>query len=219
MGALIQEGLGTFFVEFLIEQTGVEEGFLLNKAYMYNNIQFIGKKRNPETRGMSMANICWEDSYVGQIRKLVGHKRLIHPSVRAIIQDEKGRVLFINRRGHSRWGMPAGSMELDESIFETLKREVKEETGIDVINAKLIAIYSGPDKSIVNEFGDEYQMFEFLFLVDEWKGTILKETDESNNAEFFSLDKIPQGSNQFWDKHHKEVIEDLRNFKGQLILK
>jgi 8-oxo-dGTP pyrophosphatase MutT (NUDIX family) len=166
-----------------------------------------------------MSNFSWEESYVGQIRKLIGHKKLIHPSVRAIIQDENGRVLFIKRREQNRWGMPAGSMELDESIFETLKREVKEEIGIDVINATLIAIYTGPDKSIRNEFGDEYQMFEFLFLVDEWNGAILKETNESNNAEFFPLDKIPQGSNEFWDNHNKEIIGDLKNFKGQLILK
>ncbi|MBM6617827.1 NUDIX domain-containing protein [Bacillus sp. RD4P76] len=81
--------------------------------------------------------------------------------------------------------MPAGSMELNESIYETLTREVKEETGIDVQKATLIAIYTGPHKSIVNHFGDEYQMFEFLFLVDEWSGTLLKETHETQNANFF----------------------------------
>jgi hypothetical protein len=109
-----------------------------------------------------MSTISWEESYLGQLRKLIGRKKIIHPSVRAIIQDEKGRVLFIERKVENRWGMPAGSMELDESIFETLEREV---------------------------------------------------------AEFFSLDDIPQGSNEFWDNHHKEVFDDLRNFKGQLILK
>lgn len=166
-----------------------------------------------------MFNIIWEKSYVGQLRKLIGHKKLIHPSVRAIIQDKNGGVLFIERRGENRWGMPAGSMELDESIYQALKREVKEETGIDVINATLIAIYTNPNKTIKNGYGDEYQMFEFLFLVNEWEGTILKETSESTNAKFFSLDNIPQGSNEFWDNHHKEVFEDLRNFNGQLILK
>lgn len=77
-----------------------------------------------------MSNKSWNDSYVGQIRKMIGHQKLIHPSVRAIIQDEEGKVLFIERKGQNRWGMPAGSMELDESIYETLKREVKEETGL-----------------------------------------------------------------------------------------
>jgi 8-oxo-dGTP pyrophosphatase MutT (NUDIX family) len=70
-----------------------------------------------------MSNFCWEDSYVGQLRKLIGHKKLIHPSVRAIIQDKNGRVLFIKRKGQNRWGMPAGSMELGESIYETLREK------------------------------------------------------------------------------------------------
>ncbi|WP_066074645.1 NUDIX domain-containing protein [Neobacillus soli] len=166
-----------------------------------------------------MSNISFEESYLGQLRKLIGHKKIIHPSIRAIIQDKKERILFIERKGQNRWGMPAGSMELGESIFETLKREIKEETGIDVIDATLISIYSGPDKSIKNGFGDEYQMFEFLFRVDKWTGTTIKETDESKNAEFFPLDSIPKGTNLFWDNHHKEVIEDLKSFNGQLILK
>ncbi len=55
-------------------------------------------------------------AYLGQLRKLIGHKKIIHPSIRAIIQDEKERILFIERRGQNRWGMPAGSMELGESI-------------------------------------------------------------------------------------------------------
>jgi hypothetical protein len=53
-------------------------------------------------------------------------------------------------------------------------------------------------------------MFELLFLVDEWEGRLIKETDESIYANFFPLDTIPQGSNEFWDNHHKEVFEDLR---------
>ncbi|MGY3717369.1 NUDIX domain-containing protein [Sutcliffiella cohnii] len=166
-----------------------------------------------------MANKSWDESYVGQIRKMIGHQKLIHPSVRAIIQDEEGKVLFIERKGQNRWGMPAGSMELDESIYETLKREVKEETGIDVVSATLMAIYTGPYKSMKNEFGDEYQMFEFVFLVDEWKGKILERSDESQSIGFFSLDNIPPCSSKFWESHHKEVLNDFRNFNGSLILK
>ncbi|MCP8969622.1 NUDIX domain-containing protein [Ectobacillus ponti] len=166
-----------------------------------------------------MSSIGWKDSYVGQLRDLIGHKKLIHPSIRAIIRDAEGKVLFLDRKGENQWGMPAGSMELNESIYETLTREVKEETGIHVIKATLVAIYTGPHKSIKNDFGDEYQMFEFLFLVDEWSGELLRETDETQNAEFFPLDRLPIGSKNFWDYHHKEVLQDLSHFKGQLFLK
>ena len=48
---------------------------------------------------------------------------------------------------------------------------------------------------------------------------ILLETSETKNAEFFSIDNLPKCSSEYWDNHHKEVIEDLKNFNGQLILK
>ncbi|WNV81550.1 hypothetical protein RUL31_09960 [Bacillus atrophaeus] len=38
-------------------------------------------------------------------------------------------------------------------------------------------------------------------------------------SQTFSLEKIPKDSNEFWDHYNKEEFDDLRNFKGQLILK
>ena len=69
--------------------------------------------------------ISWEESYLGQLRSIVGHQMLIAPAARAIIQDEKGRILFVKRSDNGAWVMPAGGMELHESIFDCLKREVK----------------------------------------------------------------------------------------------
>lgn len=44
---------------------------------------------------------------------------------------ENGKVLLIQQtKGH--WGFPKGHMELGETEIETAKREVKEETNIDV---------------------------------------------------------------------------------------
>ncbi|MES9682618.1 NUDIX domain-containing protein [Gottfriedia acidiceleris] len=163
----------------------------------------------------------WEETYIGKLRNFVGHQKLIVPSIRAIIEDTNGNILFIERKGEGRWSMPAGSIELDESIFECLVREVKEETGLDVISAKVIAVYSNPKYSQKNKFGDEYQLFEFLFLVDKWKGALIKCTEETSNAKFFNLDEIPQSTNEFWTIFHKEVIEDYKQFKNnkRLILK
>ncbi|MBA4495395.1 NUDIX domain-containing protein [Paenactinomyces guangxiensis] len=160
-------------------------------------------------------SIRWEDSYIGKLRRLVEHHPLIVPSIRAIIQDEQGRVLFLKGEG---WKMPAGSIELGESIYDTLKREVKEETGLDVISATLIAIYTSKP-IITNRFGDQYQMFEFLFRVDEWSGTLLTETDETTEAKFLHIDERPVDRNGYWGEHFTEIFEDLKSYNGCLILK
>ena len=86
----------------------------------------------------------WEDSYVGQLRKFVGSRRLLMPGARAFIRDEAGKVLFIRRRDNGHCALPAGTMELGETVLDALKREVEEETGLDVDSATLIATYSGP---------------------------------------------------------------------------
>lgn len=161
----------------------------------------------------------WHESYLGKLRKIVGTQKIIVNSVRAILCDDKGRALFIKRRGDRKWGMPAGSMELNESVYDALKREVKEETGLDVIKATLIAIYSSPiNQSYTDRWGNEHQIVEFLFKIDRWSGTFEKETDESVDADFFPLDNLPEASNEIFARHHEKVFKDYQNYDGKLIL-
>lgn len=164
--------------------------------------------------------IPWEESYACRIGKLVnGQLPVVIPSVRAIICDEQGDVLFIERRKpniqkSNDWGMPAGSIELGESIYECLCREVKEETGLEVKRATLMAVYTG-----ARGLGEKSQLFEFCFIVDEWSGSILRKTNESTNAHFYPTDCLPPASSEFWTEHHREVLKDLRAYTGQVILK
>ena len=45
-----------------------------------------------------MAQTSYEESYLGQLRKLVGKEKLLIVATRAIIRDQEGRVLFIQRQ-------------------------------------------------------------------------------------------------------------------------
>ena len=155
----------------------------------------------------------YEDSYLGQIRNLVGDRRIIITAARAIIQDGDGRVLFIWRRDNHLWAFPAGSQELDESILYCLKREVWEETGLKVVSATPMAIYS--NLPIQTSFGDEYHLFLVQFLVDEWTGKLILETEETIDARFFALDEVPKEVAPFY----WQALEDIHNYDGDLILK
>ena len=155
----------------------------------------------------------YEQSYPGQVRKLVGKQEIIITGARAVIRDQHGRVLFIRRRDNGLWSLPAGSQELGESILDCLGREVKEETGLKVISATPMAIYS--QLSVVTAYDDPCQLFLVQFLVDEWSGALVKETDETVDACFFSLREPPQKIPDFY----REVLEDLQRYDGNLILK
>jgi 8-oxo-dGTP diphosphatase len=55
-------------------------------------------------------------------------------AVGAVLLNETGEVLLVRNRGYNRphWSLPKGSCEEGEPLAETLTREVKEETGLDV---------------------------------------------------------------------------------------
>jgi ADP-ribose pyrophosphatase YjhB (NUDIX family) len=156
----------------------------------------------------------YEQSYAGQLRKLVGNRKLITPGARAVIQDEEGHVLFVRRKDDDKWGMPAGALELGESILDCLKREVLEETGLEVVSATPIAIYSEPRFAFTNAYGGEHQMLAIVFLIDEWRRSLVKNTDETTDAKFFSVDDLPDTSELY-----RETIQDLREYDGDIIVK
>lgn len=154
------------------------------------------------------------ESYLGQLRALVGNRRLITPAASGIVHDGAGRILLIQRSDNGHWGLPAGSQELGDSILDCLKREVREETGLEVEAATPFAIYSEPRYWFTNMYGNEHQRFTVAFRVDAWSGTLLTVTDETTDARFFARDELPTLS-----ATTLEALDDLAHFDGSLILK
>lgn len=70
-------------------------------------------------------------------------------SVAAIISDDHGMVLLIQRRDNGMWEPPGGVLEVDESIHDGLRREIREETGLDVEPAALTGVYKNMRLSII----------------------------------------------------------------------
>lgn len=68
--------------------------------------------------------------------------RLVIPSAKAlIIHRHKFLILKQNHHGQTYWDLPGGKMEFGESPIETLKREVKEETFLEIKIKKLMGVW------------------------------------------------------------------------------
>ncbi|WP_347342956.1 NUDIX domain-containing protein [Lysinibacillus pakistanensis] len=63
------------------------------------------------------------------LRQYVGHQPIILPGSAVIILNNANEVL-LQKRYEGGWGLPGGLMELGESLEDTAKREVFEETGL-----------------------------------------------------------------------------------------
>jgi 8-oxo-dGTP diphosphatase len=70
-------------------------------------------------------------------------------SVAGVVVDDAGRALLIQRRDNHRWEPPGGVLELSESIDEGLRREVHEETGLDVEPVALTGVYKNMARGII----------------------------------------------------------------------
>ena len=70
-------------------------------------------------------------------------------SVAGIVVDEGNRVLLIQRRDIGRWEPPGGVLEQDETFEQGLRREVYEETGVEVRVGRLTGIYKNMSRGIV----------------------------------------------------------------------
>jgi 8-oxo-dGTP pyrophosphatase MutT (NUDIX family) len=147
--------------------------------------------------------------YVEGLRRLIGHRTIILAGVRAVIRDEAGRVLFQQRSDFGTWGLPAGAMELGESVWDALCREVREETSLTVLTARPYGIYSNPRYTTTYPNGDMVQPFTIGFLVDEWSGTPTPDGDESLQLRFFAPDTLPPAE-QLHPPHRTAVRDVLR---------
>lgn len=70
-------------------------------------------------------------------------------SVAAVITDDHDRAMLIQRRDNHHWEPPGGVLELGESIDEGLRREIREETGLDIEPVALTGVYKNMTRGII----------------------------------------------------------------------
>ncbi|MCU0599521.1 MAG: NUDIX domain-containing protein [Desulfobacterales bacterium] len=153
-------------------------------------------------------------TYLQEIRKLVGAARLFVPGVRAVITDKTGDILLQRRTDSGLWGLPGGSVELDETVLEALKREILEETSLNVIDAEPMGVYCGPGQKFVYPNGDQVQCFAIAFIVTKWSGHPQADQMEGSETRFFPISYLPENLVPI----HRQTIVDYTQFKGKFLL-
>lgn len=118
------------------------------------------------------------------------------PSVVAVVQDKAGRVLLIHKTDNGLWALPGGGHDIGEFIADTVIREVREETGIDVEVVTVTGLYTNPGHRMAYDDGEVRQQFSICFRARPVGGQ-LQTSEESKEvrwidpADFGDLDIHP----------------------------
>lgn len=121
---------------------------------------------------------------------------LLQDGAAAIIVNDEGKILLQNRSDKNIWGLPGGCQELGERFQDTIIREVKEETNLDVKeeDLELVDIVSGMSRKNEYPNGDVVINNTVLYCIRKYSGE-LKWDSESKEMKFFHLDELPRNQN------------------------
>ena len=119
-----------------------------------------------------------------------------------ILNEDKTKVLLIKRGSkayHGYWGFVSGCVDWGEEIKETVVREAKEETNLDIEIVRFIGKYYDkrgrhPTKTMI-----------CLPHICKVVGGELKAGDDATDAKWFSLEEVKSMELAF---DHKQILED-----------
>jgi 8-oxo-dGTP diphosphatase len=128
----------------------------------------------------------------------------------AIILYSNNQVLLIKRNtppfvGY--WALPGGRMDPGETIDQTIVREVREETGLDVTIVRVVGEYV--EKGIKDNV--EYEYYPTCFAVKPVGGKLKKQDTEIQEIKLFNLNALPKPL----AFEHEKMIKDYLNTKKE----
>jgi 8-oxo-dGTP diphosphatase len=102
----------------------------------------------------------------------------------------KGKILLEKRKGEpgrGKWSIPGGLVELGESAEQTVIREVKEETNLEVEEPKLIDVVNNITLDGNNKIKYHFVIVDYFVKL---KGGTLEAADDAEELRWVTFDKV-----------------------------
>lgn len=155
---------------------------------------------------MAAATLPTTMSYIEWLRGRIGPRKTILIYSTVIVRDADGRVLLQQRSDFDWWGLPGGVLEFGEDILTCARRELHEETGLQVGTLRLVGLYSHPRYDVVYPNGDAIQ--QFTICLAGWAGGGRMQPDgvETLGLQYFAPDALSRLTIPAW---YRAMLADL----------
>jgi ADP-ribose pyrophosphatase YjhB (NUDIX family) len=126
--------------------------------------------------------------YLRRLREKVGHDLLFLPSVACLIRDSEDRILLV-KHVEGWWNLPGGFIDDPlETPAVAARREVREETSVEVDLVGIAGVFGGPDFHGVYDNGDEVAWVSTVFEARITHGTAKPADEETAEVRWASID-------------------------------
>lgn len=99
-----------------------------------------------------------------------------------------GQIVLIRRRDTGEWGLPGGMVNWGDDIPTTVRRELAEETGLEVVNIRrLVGVYSSFERD------PRIHSISVLVEADVQGSFQIEDTLEISDVKAFSRAELPLG--------------------------
>ncbi|MVN90028.1 NUDIX hydrolase [Mucilaginibacter aquatilis] len=108
--------------------------------------------------------------------------------IRGLLLSADNKILLVRESADGKWSLPGGWADIGYSPKETIIKEFKEETGLDVTPVKLLAVF---DKKLHPHPPQPFYVYKMVFLCEALSSDLLKGFDVID-VQFFNIDNLPE---------------------------
>jgi 8-oxo-dGTP pyrophosphatase MutT (NUDIX family) len=131
-------------------------------------------------------------NYINELRKSIGNQPLLMVGSTVLVLDTQNRLLMMKRSDGGYWGVPGGAMELGETTEETARRELLEETGLEVDEITLFGVFSGKELYHRYPNGEEVYNVSIVYIAYNVSGNVKLTDGEHYAFQYFNLAHLPE---------------------------
>lgn len=109
-----------------------------------------------------------------------------------IVEDSQGRILMQQRADDGNWSYPGGRVEVGETVEAAARREVFEESGLQVGEMELLGVFSGEELRHVYPDGNEVWGIDIVYVSRDYSGVLQAFDGEASRVGFYPIDALPK---------------------------